>query len=621
VRNGIYIVKNISATFKTKGREFANGINENQHYLYQKNDALLIENDKIKKIDGFRNLRKIKTIGDTIFILSYHQIDIIYKGKIIKKIIPPLNQSLFVDCYRIFDKLYVFSLYEPALVIDLHNFNFSQVGNNNDLTNTQRIGNTIIVHSKELGFSLYDSKGAYELLYNNKRIYNVEDFCITNENEIYVLNENNLSVYILDTINHRLKLKLGENLQEKISDFLANWVVYSKSGEIFLIAKNAIIKTNNGKFSNYVYLGNRELEKRPFFDNYNRLIINAGGYTTILENKCINKKYAYANFQLDIPKASFEGQPVILKIKNDNYFIENNSLKRIEIKEKEKVIYTTYIVGSDITLPGTLIHGNYNLKIYCDDSLIYNNNLIIEIPLEKNPLFNLSILFISIIILFLYFKIKYNRKVYTKRMLSNRLEILYKNLNPHFIFNSLNLIYSNILEGNKEEALNVLRNFAQLQRNFIERSKEKKVTLESELNFIKRYLSIEQLRYKKDISFFYKELVKPGINLKEIDIPSNILQPLIENALKYGILTYTGNELTEIIIIIEKRGGQIILAIENPKSIEKVISNDGLSLGLSIVTERINIYNEELSTKINFIYDLPAENYQNGYRIELIFNP
>jgi LytS/YehU family sensor histidine kinase len=263
--------------------------------------------------------------------------------------------------------------------------------------------------------------------------------------------------------------------------------------------------------------------------------------------------------------------------------------------------------------------GQYEILLSANNEHIANRFIKITLPLSRNPLFFIGIGILLIVFLFLIFKLKYNEKIYAKRIVDNKIDMLNKNLNPHFVFNSLNLIYNNILTENKEAALGVLLKFSKLQRNFLERSKEKHVTLSTELLFIKSYLDIEFLRYAKDISVGYQENIDPVVNLEKISIPPNILQPLIENSLKYGAIGYEGSEEKNIILEVIKKGDGVLLSIENPKdknhSTQSTIN--GFGMGLAIVNERIKLFNQEMSTTYQLRHGLPASKFKMGYRVEL----
>jgi len=624
--NGIYIFNNISSSIKTNGYRYGSGAKKNDYFLYENTNVVYNISDSlnnssltIKKI-GDDIKRKIKTIGDSTYIIEFGKVYIVKDNKIIKVVNP--TQVFYYDCFKDGDFLYCFSLYSKTVRYNLKTDSSVVLEGVEDLdpTNIQQSQHNILVHNKEQGFFLYTPSKVIELLYNKSPIYNIDDFSFIENNKVYVLSENQLLIYEINEETYQLKLLSKFKLSDCLKGFIPIWLVKNAKNEVFMVSNNALLKCNNGVFSNFMYLGNRNLTNRPEFDQFNRLIFTEGGYTTILENSLLHKKVDFNILNLEMPESIQEFQPLSLKINTDNYFSQTFSLKKIEIKQKDKVVFETYLVGDELTIPQSLERGEYEVHVVQDGKSIASKKISIKIPLERNPLFYVMILALLMLTFFLFFKVWYNKRIYDKKILSNELELLHKNLNPHFIFNSLNLIYSNILEENKEEALLVLRDFSKLQRNFLERSKETKVTLQSEIEFVKSYLMIERLRYKGDINLVYKEEFDPSIRLDEIFIPPNILQPIIENALKYGVFEYNGDEPKEIILGINMLNNAVQLSVENPKNTLEGSNNKsiGFNLGLSIVKERIRIYNQEMQTSIKLEFNLPTTRFKHGYRIELV---
>jgi LytS/YehU family sensor histidine kinase len=209
--------------------------------------------------------------------------------------------------------------------------------------------------------------------------------------------------------------------------------------------------------------------------------------------------------------------------------------------------------------------------------------------------------------------------MYAKKLINNKLELIQQNLNPHFIFNSLNLIYSSILEDKKEEALQTVRDFSSLHRSFLERSKEKQVSIASELRFIESYLAIESMRFKNNIAINHIITIDPNCDTNTIFIPPNILQPLIENAIKYGILSYQGIEKPVIYIDVQGSKKQVTISIENAIG-ETIELYKGTGMGLSIVTERLTLFNQENESNIKFYTNQSGIHFTKGYRVSIEIN-
>jgi LytS/YehU family sensor histidine kinase len=257
--------------------------------------------------------------------------------------------------------------------------------------------------------------------------------------------------------------------------------------------------------------------------------------------------------------------------------------------------------------------------VYSDNILFYNKKISIELPWQQNPLFRILILLLVILALYLFFKNRYNQKKYAKKLINNRLELIQQNLNPHFIFNSLNLIYSSILEDKKEEALQTVRDFSLLHRSFLERSKEKQVSIASELRFIESYLAIESMRFQENIAINHIIAIDPNCDTNAVFIPPNILQPLIENAIKYGILGYQGTEIPVIYIDVQRSKQQVTISIENAIG-ESIDLYKGTGMGISIVMERLTLFNQENKSNIQFLTNQVSKHFKKGYRVAIEIN-
>jgi two-component system LytT family sensor kinase len=140
-----------------------------------------------------------------------------------------------------------------------------------------------------------------------------------------------------------------------------------------------------------------------------------------------------------------------------------------------------------------------------------------------------------------------------------RIRLLQSQLNPHFTFNSLSSIQGLINVNQTDKANYYLESFGNLLRKTLERSQHIYNTLDREIDMMKTYLSLEELRF----NFQWNITVDSSFNAAEIEVPTLLLQPLIENAVKHGIsglgdegqLSITcSNDHNDLIIIIKDNG-------------------------------------------------------------------
>ncbi|MEO1653620.1 MAG: histidine kinase, partial [Bacteroidota bacterium] len=123
------------------------------------------------------------------------------------------------------------------------------------------------------------------------------------------------------------------------------------------------------------------------------------------------------------------------------------------------------------------------------------------------------------------------RLIKKERELANaRMHALMTQLRPHFLFNTLNSI-SALIDLDREGAQKVIAQFADLLRGVLDKEEKQFVSLAEEIKFIRNYLDIEQQRYRENLQVEFK-IAQDSLSAR---VPSLILQPLVENAIKHGI--------------------------------------------------------------------------------------
>ncbi|WP_439132121.1 histidine kinase [Polaribacter sp.] len=198
-------------------------------------------------------------------------------------------------------------------------------------------------------------------------------------------------------------------------------------------------------------------------------------------------------------------------------------------------------------------------------------------------------------------KIKQLELAFEKEIAELKVSSLQSQMNPHFIFNSLNSIKLNIIKNNKENAVYYLNKFSKLIRKILTISREKEVSLQDEIDTLELYVSIENLRFKNAINF--SKNIDKNINLETIKIPPLILQPFIENAIWHGLSPKEGKKVLRLSILKNKDSFLQILIEDNgigrKKALElqqqKMIQKK--SLGLKLTAERLTIFGNKNNLK------------------------
>jgi tetratricopeptide (TPR) repeat protein len=121
-----------------------------------------------------------------------------------------------------------------------------------------------------------------------------------------------------------------------------------------------------------------------------------------------------------------------------------------------------------------------------------------------------------------------------KQLTELEMQALRAQMNPHFIFNSLNSINRFILQNNRAQASEYLTKFSKLVRMILQNSQASAITLESELESLELYLQMETLRF--DYHFSYKISVPNDLDIEVLKVPPLIIQPYVENAIWHGLM-------------------------------------------------------------------------------------
>ena len=198
-----------------------------------------------------------------------------------------------------------------------------------------------------------------------------------------------------------------------------------------------------------------------------------------------------------------------------------------------------------------------------------------------------------------------------KKILTLEQDMLRNQMNPHFIFNSLNSIKLYIINNEKENAVYYLNKFSKLIRKILIASKEKEITLAEELDTMALYLNIENIRFSNEIQ--YETKISEDIDLDAIKVPSLILQPFLENALWHGLSTKKGDKTILLEISKENNSFVTITITDNGIGRERAlkIKNQKLlkrkSVGIALTNERLanffKGYNKEYSIEIKDLYN------------------
>jgi sensor histidine kinase YesM len=183
------------------------------------------------------------------------------------------------------------------------------------------------------------------------------------------------------------------------------------------------------------------------------------------------------------------------------------------------------------------------------------------------------------------------------------LKALRAQMNPHFVFNSLNSIQHYILNSKGEEAAKYLNKFAKLIRLILNNSEKATVTINEDIEALTLYLELEKMRF--DNKFNYAIYIDNAIDGDYDEIPPMLIQPYLENAILHGINPKEGMGQIDLRISLVKQFIKISV-IDNGIGREKANTLQSLqpsarhkSLGMKITKERVRILNNMHQSNLN----------------------
>ncbi len=234
------------------------------------------------------------------------------------------------------------------------------------------------------------------------------------------------------------------------------------------------------------------------------------------------------------------------------------------------------------------------------------------LEIEQSRRNQLVVLFGILILAGIFIIINRQRRLKNeKKIITLEQDMLRSQMNPHFIFNSLNSIKLYIINNEKENAVYYLNKFSKLIRKILMASKEKEITLAEELETMDLYMNIENIRFSNEIN--YKTNISSDIDMEAIKVPSLILQPFLENALWHGLSSKKEDKAINLDIT-KENGSFIVISIADNgigrKEAQRIKKNKLLkrkSLGLAITNERLENfykeYNKDFRVEIKDLYD------------------
>jgi two-component system, LytTR family, sensor kinase len=269
-------------------------------------------------------------------------------------------------------------------------------------------------------------------------------------------------------------------------------------------------------------------------------------------------------------------------------FDRTRIIKRLLVYLSVGIVWAMLVQGLPLLLlPMLKDLTSYNLdQFYRPDhpdwrSILLANVLIYWVILSSN-------------LVFLYNQQYQNEMVKASKLdaqLSNaRLQALKMQLHPHFLFNTLHSITALVLKNENRDAVKMISRLSELLRLSLDKLETQVLTLEDEIEFTRRYLEIERIRFHDRLAVEWH--IDP--QTLEAQVPNLILQPLVENAMRHAVDSHSGTSRLQIVA--QLQNDQVLMEVrDDGKDLKKISGQNGATgLGLKNTRERLSeLYGEE----------------------------
>lgn len=483
-----------------------------------------------------------------------------------------------------------------------------------------------------------DLKGIVEVITTNKRTYYVSQFSglFYNEKKNFVsllekkiLEEKELKTackindyeFIVSNLNGDVYL-INDTNNISITKMIKNKELFGNSiYALHYFENNIIIITEKG-----INIYNRTTKQLQFIDSeqgvdYKRFVKSSLNKDLLL---LVTDKGMYnINLRVNINNAKPEVKIISFKANDENIVLNQNKIlldyaqNKIDITYSfpfhiypNKVFYRYKVIGlknsqwsewnqnTNIVLQ-YIPSGIYTIQLEYKDLSIgktYSYKLVnfeIKTPFWLNYYFyGFSFLFILLLFLFIYkYRVKTIQKreaeksLTEKRIIETKLEALQSQMNPHFVFNSMNAIHHYIISNDVDSSLNYINDFTKLMRTTLNNSSQTLVTLKSELNFLKLYVKIQNTRFNNSVGFQIN--IDPKVKTTETYVPPMLLQPILENCFEHA---FNHNKIDNVIQLNITENSQFlhIEVLDNGKGFN-ISELKKESKGIYLVKERLQL--------------------------------
>jgi two-component system LytT family sensor kinase len=250
----------------------------------------------------------------------------------------------------------------------------------------------------------------------------------------------------------------------------------------------------------------------------------------------------------------------------------------------------------------TFLDQIYSLSLFSTEKEPFQSDLLMNIQ-SKIIIFSLSV---GYGLTSQWIKIQKLEQDIAKDKLTNELKYLKAQINPHFLFNTLNMAYASATKSNDAVTADIIEKLSGLMRYVLYESNEDKVPLENEIQYINNSVNLQVQRLSAELAAQIKYQVIG--DLQNLKIAPMILIPFIENVFKHGIIL---SRVSEVLLSITLEGDFLTLETKNAKPIYPIPgSNNNSGIGLSNAKKRLQLLYPNMHT-------LEIQEDESEFRIKL----
>jgi hypothetical protein len=480
------------------------------------------------------------------------------------------------------------------------------------------------------GLFVMDSNGAFTNF--NRHIQSLDnrinDIAFDSDDNIYIAQNNGeilIARYEQDSLQIKQRLSCGNEIKGNV----VKWLACNKQNQLFVGTDHGLNYINlnqlNGSSCQFRFYNQKEgytayESTLASVDMQGNIWVNTKNGVLKIRAKEFYKTVPYQELkitgidlygkaadsllQLANPKLSHNQNYLTFHFLRNNY---TNADKDIYYYRLEGLSSEWRISESNSVDFFDLSSGDYVFEVKC-----YNSNMANYCPIAsyafkiRKPWWNSFWFYVIVVLLIVvgvwyYIRLRIRKitrqaeelAIVNKKIAEMEMQALQSQMNPHFVFNSINAIQYFVLDENIDDTLVYLDHFSKLLRATLNYASEKYISVQQEKDFLNHYLALEQMRFVSDgvQAFEVDIIIDEQIDLHAKIIPPMLLQPLIENAIKHGeIHKIEGGKIS---IEIKIQGDMLLCLITDngigrAKSLAKK-NKQHHSKGMGIVEERIKL--------------------------------